>query len=140
MPTADQPHILVVDDNRDNANIVRQYLEAVCGFTITVAYDGDEALQYFEAKRPNVILLDVMMPGRDGWDVCRTIKQQLASEGNPDASSVRIIMVTALDDVWNRAHALQTGADDFLEKPFDLAKLAATVRRNLEALAQPNAA
>jgi len=140
MPTADQPHILVVDDNRDNANIVRQYLEAVCGYTITVAYDGDEALHYFETERPSVILLDVMMPGRDGWEVCRTIKQQFTAENAPGGAPVRIIMVTALDDVWNRAHALQTGADDFLEKPFDLSKLAAAVRRNLAALAQPNAA
>lgn len=139
MPTADQPRILVVDDNRDNANIVRQYLEAVCGYAITVAYDGDEALQSFEVERPNVILLDVMMPGRDGWEVCRIIKEQYAS-GIEAGPPVRVIMVTALDDTWNRAHALQAGADDFLEKPFDLSKLAATVRRNLAELAQPNAA
>ena len=121
--------ILVVDDNHDNANIIRQYLEAVCGYTILVAYDGDEALRTVEAERPGIVLLDVMMPGRDGWEVCRAIKchPQLGR-------ATRVIMVTALDDLMNKRQALQSGADDFLEKPFDFAKLTATVRRNAAAL------
>ena len=127
--TLHHPRVLVVDDNRDNANIICQYLEAVCGYPITVAYDGEEALRAFESEHPEIVLLDVMMPGRDGWDVCRVLK------GDPErARHVRVIMVTALDDVANKRQALQTGADDFLEKPFDLAKLAATVRRNAAAL------
>src|SRR5205814_8047048 len=68
------PPILVVDDNPDNAHIIRDYLEAR-GFPITVAYNGDDALKAFEEVKPSLVLLDVMMPGRDGWQVCRDIKQ-----------------------------------------------------------------
>jgi DNA-binding response OmpR family regulator len=124
------PSILIVDDNRDNADIVRQYLEAAYGYAPLVAYDGDEALRLFEAEHPDLVLLDVRMPGRDGWEVCRTMKT------HPELGQrVRVIMLTALDDLGNKRQALQMGADDFLEKPLDLAKLAASVRRNLAALA-----
>src|SRR4051812_15587907 len=119
------PPILVVDDNPDNAHIIRDYLEAR-GYPITVAYNGDEAMKAFEEVKPSLVLLDVMMPGRDGWEVCRTMKQhpQLGRK-------VRIIMVTALNELDDKREALQTGADDYIEKPFDLATLAATVQRNL---------
>jgi len=88
------PPILVVDDNHDNAEIIRQYLE-VRGYPITVAYSGDEALAVFEQVKP---------------------------------------MVTALDEWSDKREALQTGADDYVEKPFDLPKLATTVQRNLAML------
>jgi DNA-binding response OmpR family regulator len=71
------------------------------------------------------VLLDVMMPGRDGWEVCRLMKQHPGM-----GKSVRIIMVTALDEWDDKRQALQTGADDYVSKPFDLARLAATVERN----------
>jgi DNA-binding response OmpR family regulator len=119
------PPILVVDDNHDNAEIVRQYLESR-GYPITVAHSGDEALALFETIRPAVVLLDVMMPGRDGWDVCRVMKQH-ATLGR----TVRVIMVTALGEWQDKREALQIGADDYVEKPFDLPTLAATVQRNL---------
>lgn len=123
------PPILVVDDNQDNAEIVRQYLE-IRGYPITVAHNGDEALALFEQVRPALVLLDVMMPGRDGWEVCRAMK------ANPELGSrVRIIMVTALDDVLDKRTAIESGADDFLEKPLDFKKLALSVRRNLATLA-----
>ena len=118
------PSILVVDDNHDNVDIIRHYLE-VRGYPISVAYDGDEALALFETVKPALVLLDVMMPGRDGWEVCRLMKQHPAL-----GRSVRIIMVTALDEWDDKRQALQTGADDYVEKPFDLAKLASTVERN----------
>lgn len=128
------PTILVVDDNRDNANIVRDYLATVYGHVPLVAYGGDEALAIFERERPSLVLLDVMMPGRDGWEVCRAMKS------HPEhGRGVRIVMLTALDDLGNKRQALQTGADDFLEKPLDFARLAAAVRRNLAALT-PSAA
>jgi len=124
MPPAQLPSILVVDDNHDNVDIIRHYLE-VRGYPISVAHNGDEALAQFESIRPNIILLDVMMPGRDGWEVCRVMRQ------HPELGKlVRIIMVTALDEMDDKRTALQTGADDYVEKPFDLAKLAATVERN----------
>lgn len=123
------PPILVVDDNPDNAHIIRDYLEAR-GFPITVAYNGDDALKAFQEVKPSIVLLDVMMPGRDGWQVCREIKQHPTLGRN-----VRVVMVTALDDWVNKRQALQTGADDFVEKPFELSKLAATVERNVNLLA-----
>jgi len=119
------PPILVVDDNHDNAEIIRQYLE-IRGYPITVAYDGDEALAKFEAVRPALVLLDVMMPGRDGWEVCRVMKQHPVL-----GRTVRVIMVTALDEWQDKREALQIGADDYVEKPFDLPTLATTVQRNL---------
>ncbi|HEV7595773.1 MAG TPA: response regulator [Gemmatimonadaceae bacterium] len=129
MPDTSHPPILVVDDNPDNAHIIRDYLESR-GYPITVAYNGDDALKAFEEVKPALVLLDVMMPGRDGWQVCRDIKQHPTL-----GRSVRVIMVTALDDWVNKRQALQTGADDFVEKPFELAKLAATVERNVKLLA-----
>jgi two-component system response regulator VicR len=126
--TEAKPQILVVDDNADNANIIRDYLESR-GHPITVAYGGDEAMEAFERVRPGLVLLDVMMPGRDGWQVCREMKQHPTL-----GHSVRIIMVTALDDLGNKRQALQTGADDYVEKPFELTKLGAAVDRNLAKL------
>jgi CheY-like chemotaxis protein len=121
--TARQP-ILVVDDNHDNTEIIARYL-GVRGYPITVAHSGDEALALFEQVRPALVLLDVMMPGRDGWEVCRLMKQHPAL-----GKRVRIIMVTALDEWDDKRQALQTGADDYVTKPFDLSKLASTVERN----------
>jgi len=122
------PPILVVDDNLDNAEIIRSYLE-IRGYPITVATNGEEALALFETVKPALVLLDVMMPGRDGWEVCRIMKQ------HPElGKTVRVIMVTALNELEDKREALQTGADDYVEKPFDLATLAATVQRNLAAL------
>jgi CheY-like chemotaxis protein len=122
------PAILVVDDNHDNTDLIRHYLE-VRGYPITVAHNGDDALALFETLRPGLVLLDVMMPGRDGWEVCRIMKQ------HPEMGrTVRIIMVTALDEWDDKRQALQTGADDYVEKPFDLSRLAATVERNVALL------
>ena len=122
------PPILVVDDNPDNAHIIRDYLEAR-GYPITVAYNGDDAIKAFEEVKPSMVLLDVMMPGRDGWQVCREIKQHPTL-----GRSVRVVMVTALDDWVNKRQALQTGADDFVEKPFELSRLASAVERNIKLL------
>jgi two-component system response regulator VicR len=124
MNESSKPSVLVVDDNHDNAEIIKQYLE-VRGYPITVAYDGDEALALFESVRPSLVLLDVMMPGKDGWEVCRLMKQHPVL-----GRSVRIIMVTALGEWEDKREALKTGADDYVEKPFELSKLAATVQRN----------
>ena len=132
MTDTSHPAILVVDDNADNAHIIRDYLEAR-GYPITVAYNGDDALKAFEKVKPALVLLDVMMPGRDGWQVCREMKQHPTLGRN-----VRVVMVTALDDWVNKRQALQTGADDFVEKPFELSKLVATVERNMKLLS-PNA-
>ena len=130
MSTSPSQPILVVDDNRDNTNIVREYLEAH-GFQVAVAHNGDEALAAFERLRPSLVLLDVMMPGRSGWDVCRVMKQHSTL-----GKHVRVIMVTALSEWDDKQEALQTGADDYVTKPLDLRDLVQRVRRNL-ALVSP---
>ena len=124
MTDSSLPVILVVDDNEDNAHIIRDYLEAK-GYRIWVAYNADEAMALFESEKPSLVLLDVMMPGRDGWQVCREMK------GHPThGNNIRVIMVTALQDWTDKRQALETGADDFIEKPFELARLVKAVERN----------
>src|SRR5207245_9172968 len=87
----------------------------------------------YAAVKPARLLRDGMMTGRDGWQVCRKIKQHPYLGRN-----VRVVIVPALDDWVNKRQALQTGADDFVEKPFELPRLAATVERNVKLVA-PNA-
>ncbi|HEX6250971.1 MAG TPA: response regulator [Gemmatimonadaceae bacterium] len=128
MPDQERPRVLVVDDNHDNADIIREYLTSL-DYPVAVAYDGDEALRLFEEQRPPIVLLDVMMPGRDGWEVCREMKQHTEHGRN-----VRVIMVTALHDWVDKRQAIQSGADDFIEKPFELAKLGEAVQRNVRRL------
>ena len=124
MSDASLPSVLVVDDNHDNTEIIQRYLEAR-GYPVSVAHSGDEALAMLEQVRPSLVLLDVMMPGRDGWEVCRLMKE------HPEhGTGVRVIMVTALDQFDDKRTALQTGADDYVTKPFDLPGLAAKVERN----------
>ncbi|MEP6508791.1 MAG: response regulator [Gemmatimonadales bacterium] len=130
MTDSDLPQILVVDDNLDNAHIIRDYLESR-GYPISVAYNGDEAMALFEKIQPSVVLLDVMMPGRDGWQVCREMKAGAA--GRP----LRVVMVTALQDWMDKRQAIETGADDFVEKPFELAKLGEVVERNVAKIPKP---
>jgi putative two-component system response regulator len=125
MSPPSQSPILVVDDNHDNAEIIRQYLEAR-DYSVVVAHSGDEALACFDTVRPALVLLDVMMPGRSGWEVCRMMKQHPALGRN-----VRVIMVTALSEWDDKKEALQTGADDFVTKPVDLPDLVKRVQRNL---------
>lgn len=129
-PTHDPAHptVLVVDDNFDNAEIMRQYLGAK-GYPVSVAHSGEEALAVFETLRPAIVLLDVMMPGRNGWDVCRVMKQHPTL-----GKSVRVMMVTALGEWEDKTQALETGADDYVTKPVDLAQLAAKVERNVAVL------
>jgi len=126
------PSILVVDDNDDNAEIVRALLESR-GFPVLVAHDGDEAMALFDSARPSLVLLDVLMPGRSGWEVCRLMRQ------HPEhGRAVRIVMLTALAEWNDKQSAIQTGADDYITKPIDLADLELRVRRNL-ALVIPHA-
>jgi putative two-component system response regulator len=123
--------ILVVDDDRDNAVIVRDLLEAH-GYTVFVARDGDEGLAMFDEVRPALVLLDIMMPGRSGWEVCLAMKQHPSHGRN-----VRVIMLTALS-AWNdKQAAIQTGADDYVTKPVDLGGLLACVKRNLALVGPP---
>jgi DNA-binding response OmpR family regulator len=118
--------ILVVDDNHDNVEILQTFLESR-GYRVAAATDGKSALAKLEEVNPALVLLDVMMPGMDGWQVCRTIKN------HPDFASVRVMMVTAKGGFEDKFEGMRSGADDYVVKPVDLGELAEKVKRNLEA-------
>ncbi len=119
--------ILVVDDNRDNIEILRAFLESR-GYTVSEAPDGKTALARMEQVRPALVLLDVMMPGMDGWQVCRTIKN------HPEFGGVtRVVMVTAKGAFEDKYEGLRSGADDYVVKPVDFKDLLEKVERNLAA-------
>jgi adenylate cyclase len=119
-----QPLILIVDDNAANIDISRTRLMAH-GYTTTTAADGEEALSSAREHRPDLILLDVMMPKLDGIEVTRRLK------GDPLIPFIPIILVTARTDVKDVVTGLDAGADDYLTKPFDHAALLARVRSML---------
>jgi two-component system cell cycle response regulator len=104
--------VLVVDDILANVKLLQARLSAEY-FEVLTAYSGSEALELLEAERMDVILLDVMMPGMDGFEVCRRIKS------NPRTTHLPVIMVTALDQPADKIQGLKAGADDFLPKPVD---------------------
>jgi DNA-binding response OmpR family regulator len=119
--------ILVVDDNPDNVEILRAFLESR-GYAVAQAPDGRTALARMEQVRPELVLLDVMMPGMDGWQVCRTIKS------HPEfGSSTRVVMVTAKGAFEDKFEGLRSGADDYVVKPVDFKDLLEKVERNLAA-------
>ena len=118
--------ILVVDDDPNALDIVKTYLEAQ-GYTVATASNGTEALSLLESVRPVLVLLDVMMPGMDGWEVARVIKN------HPDFGSTRVVMLTARSDFADKHEGLRAGADDYLVKPIQLADLGERVERNLKA-------
>ncbi len=122
--------ILVVDDDPNSLDIVRTYLEAR-GYRVATATDGKEALSRMEEVRPGLVLLDVMMPGMDGWEVARGIKN------HPDFGAVRIVMLTARSDFTDKQQGLRSGADDYIVKPIRLDELGSRVERNLKALERP---
>jgi DNA-binding response OmpR family regulator len=118
--------ILVVDDDPNSLDIARTYLESR-GYTVVTALDGKEALEKVEEIRPGVVLLDVMMPGMDGWEVARVIKN------HPDYKDVRVVMLTARSDFQDKHEGLRAGADDYIVKPIRLEELGQRVERNLKA-------
>jgi two-component system cell cycle response regulator len=113
--------VLVVDDILSNVKLLEAKLSAEY-FEVVTAYSGAEALAKMEEHKPDIVLLDVMMPGMDGFEVCRRIKT------NPKTAHVPVVMVTALDQSTDRVAGLEAGADDFLTKPVDDAALFARVR------------
>jgi two-component system OmpR family response regulator len=110
--------ILIVDDEKQIVEIVKAYLERE-GYRTIVAYDGKSALTMARKERPNLIILDLMLPEMTGWDVCRTLRVE---------SDVPIIMLTARDDTTDKIVGLELGADDYVSKPFDPKELVSRVR------------
>ena len=117
----DAAKILVVDDTPTNVKLLRDLL-TVKGYAVVTATSGAEGLEQIDAERPDLVLLDVMMPGMSGYDVCRRIR------ANPATAVLPVVMVTALDPGPERIKGLDAGADDFLTKPINQAELLARVR------------
>jgi len=114
-------HILLVDDNPQNLELVQAYLEALpC--RLSTAADGLEAMDAVARDRPDLMLLDVMMPRMSGFEVCRRIK------GNPDTRGIVVVMLTALDEVADYERAVESGTDDFLSKPVNKLELLTRIR------------
>jgi len=110
--------IMVVDDDSNICELLRLYLEKE-GFQAVVMPDGEQALAAFDTVKPDLILLDVMMPRLDGWQVCREIRKK---------SQCPIIMVTAKGEVFDRVLGLELGADDYIVKPFETKEVIARIR------------
>lgn len=120
--------ILVVDDDAILLKLIQQSLQPE-GFSISTATSGEEGLALFHQVAPDLVILDVMMPGMDGWEVCRRLRQ---------VSSVPIMFLTALDALEDVVHGLGDGADDYLAKPFKVAELAARVTALLRRARMPH--
>ena len=116
--------VLVVEDDRNIAELLQMYLEKE-GYAVTVAADGGQGLSKFRAIKPDLVLLDIMMPVMDGWSVCKTIRAE---------SQTPVIMLTAKGETDDKVNGLKAGADDYITKPFEmkevLARIEAVLRRS----------
>jgi putative two-component system response regulator len=119
--TPDTATVLVVDDEVANVDLLQVYLEAE-GYQVMTAYWGEEALEKAFARQPDLVLLDVLMPGLDGFEVCRRLK------ADPRTRFVPVVILTALREPKGKITGAEAGADDFLTKPFDRVELLARVR------------
>ncbi len=122
----DKRKILIVDDDENICELLRLYLEKD-GFETCCVFDGESAVKYNESYAPDLILLDIMLPKLDGWQVCREIRK---------TSDTPIIMLTAKGETFDRILGLELGADDYVTKPFDtkevIARVKAVLRRSSE--------
>jgi len=115
---ANKQKILIVDDDENIAELISLYMTKEC-FETKIVYDGESALQEINSFAPDLILLDLMLPGIDGYQVCREVRQK---------SQTPIIMLSAKGEVFDKVLGLELGADDYLEKPFDTKELVARVK------------
>ncbi len=117
------PKLLIVDDNKQITSILEEYAKKE-GYKTVIALDGIETIEKFQSEKPDIVLLDVMMPNKDGFSVCREIRKD---------SNVPIIMVTARGEDYERIMGLEIGADDYIVKPFSpgevMARIKAIMRR-----------
>ncbi len=119
------PHSVLVVDDEPNIVLSLEFLMEQAGFDVRVARDGEAALKAMELSVPDLVLLDVMLPKRDGYDLCQIIR------GNPDWEEVRIIMLTAKGRDIERDKGIALGADDYITKPFSTRELIERVRKCL---------
>ena len=122
--------IMIVDDDNNIAELISLYLTKEC-FECKIVNDGEEALSAFPSFQPNLILLDLMLPGMDGYQVCREIRHK---------SNVPIIMLSAKGEVFDKVLGLELGADDYMIKPFDSKELVARVKAVLRRFQPPPSA
>lgn len=116
--------VLVVDDDREVVRLIRAYLEQA-GFAVLTAYDGETAIHMLRREQPDLLLLDLMLPGRDGWDITRLVR------GDPALAHTPIIMLTARVDDTDKIVGLELGADDYVTKPYNPREVVARVRARL---------
>jgi two-component system, OmpR family, alkaline phosphatase synthesis response regulator PhoP len=114
--------ILIVDDNRPNLELLEVYLEDLPKVSVQTAEDGIEAMTRIEQDKPDLVLLDIMMPRMSGFEVCKQIKS------NPKTRDILVVMVTALNETGDVERATECGADDYLSKPIDRKALVNLVR------------
>lgn len=114
--TQPKPRVLFADDNPDIREILREHLDSL-GYEWVEATNGDDALETFLTESPSLVLLDVMMPGLSGWEICRYIRER------EDHAHVGVIMLTGIGPAVNDATSPLFGADAHLDKPFDLEEL-----------------
>jgi phosphate regulon transcriptional regulator PhoB len=119
--------ILIVDDEKDIVDLISYNLEKE-GFSTAKAYDGETALKLAKTQKPDLMILDLMLPKINGLDVCRTIRH------NPETVGLPIIMLTAKSDEFDKIIGLEVGADDYVTKPFSIKELMARVRSILRRL------
>ena len=112
------PKILVVDDEKNICELIRLYLEKE-GFQVSMANNGSDALSMIRKDEPDLVLLDIMMPVLDGWEVCRQVRE---------FSKVPVIMLTAKGETFDKVMGLDLGADDYIVKPFDTKEVVARVK------------
>jgi len=117
----EQITILIVDDEKSIVDFIRMGLEAE-GYAVYSAFDGNEAIELANKINPNIIILDIMLPGMDGYEVCSIIKKTMKTS---------IIMLTALDEVDDKVRGLDIGADDYMAKPFSFKELLARINARL---------
>ena len=115
---ANKQKILIVDDDENIAELISLYLTKEC-FETQIVYDGESALDEVKSFDPNLIILDLMLPGMDGYQVCREVRM---------TSTVPIIMLSAKGEIFDKVLGLELGADDYMEKPFDSKELVARVK------------
>lgn len=115
---AEKQRVMIVDDDANIAELISLYLAKEC-YETKIVYDGEEALRTFPVFKPNIILLDLMLPGIDGYQVCRELRM---------TSQVPIIMLSAKGEVFDKVLGLELGADDYMIKPFDSKELVARVK------------
>lgn len=122
MAAADKPIVLIVEDNEQNLELLKIYMEDIPEAEVITAGNGMEALEQIEEHEPDLVLLDIMMPRMSGFEVCQRIK------GDPKTRDTTVVMVTALNETSDIERAAKCGTDDYLSKPIDRKAMVNLVR------------